>query len=654
MNKTGMFLFLCLLFLPKVSRAGNIYYVDKVNGNDNNTGENKYAAWKSLNKLNTVVFRPGDEAYLKRDQVFEGQLYLKGSGTQNAPIKLGAFGRGNRPTINAVGYESAIKMLDDDHWEIADIETIGGKFAGIFIGCTKNGRNLNHFRVANCYVHDIGIGDTIKLNWNLSESTGGIIIVNGSIDKDGNQLLYNSVFNDVIINDCTVRYNNRWTCLSVSSGKIDGEGGNANFIRNCIAEFSAADGIRMNGVRNSFIEYCVMYRNGAWPKKEGRNLGGLGAWFFDADSCTIQYCEASQVRANTSDGGAFDIDYWQKNSTVQYCYGHDCAGYGVSVFGGIPTRPTENSLVQYNILSNNGRDSTFAYEGDFFVFTWNGGLLNGVNIHDNLSIWKPAANAPCLNNDASFTENNPNSFTNNIIYSDTPWIIYSRNDTLKCDSNFYWASNGKSIWSDSKNKYYSLQDWQKNTRQDFHSKYSKYNGKIPSWYKYNMPAKQIRENEKDANIQPGSNAPVFFLNTFNGEKINLTDYKGSVVLLSFIEMYGSLRKDTSQLISSQIAFIKSLQRQYGGKRLKIILIDESYFENPNTSIKEKLLNFINDHELKNIHLVKDNKEINMAAKYGVAVSPTSFLISRQGTVIGKWENLALPAQLAFAIDGALK
>jgi peroxiredoxin len=654
MNKTGIFLFLCILLLPAIGRAGNIYYVDKVNGNDNNTGKNKNTAWKSLNKLNIESFRPGDEVYLKRGQVFEGQLYLKGSGKQNAPIKLGAFGLGNRPVINATGHESAIKVLDDDHWEIADIETTGGTLAGIFVGCTKNGGNLNHFRITNCYVHDIGIGDTLKLNWNLSEYTGGIIIVNGAIDKDRNPLLHNSVFNDVIINDCTVRYNNRWTCISVSSGKIDGESGNANYIRNCITEFSAADGIRMNRVRNSFIEYCVMYRNGAWPKKQGRNLGGLGAWFFDADSCIIQYCEASQVRANTSDGGAFDIDYWQKNSTVQYCYGHDCAGYGVSVFGADSTRPTENSLVQYNILSDNGRDSTFAYEGDFFIFTWDGGLLNGVIIHDNLSIWKPAANAPSLKHDATYTGNNPNTFTNNIIYSDTSWIVYCRNDTLKCDSNVYWVRGSRPIWSDSKSKYYSLPDWQKSSGQDLHSKYSKYNGKIPSWYKYSMPAKQIRKNKKDANIQPGSNAPGFFANTFNGEKINLTDYKGSVVLLCFIDMCRSLQKDTSQIISSQIAFIKSMQRQYGGKGLKIILIDESYFENPTTSADEKLFNFINDRELKNIDLVRDKPEIDMAKKYGVAVSPTTFLISKQGALIEKWENLALPAQLAFAIDGALK
>ena len=90
-----------------------------------------------------------------------------------------------------------------------------------------------------------------------------------------------------------------------------------------------------------------------------RNLGGLGAWFWDAENCTIQYCEASHVQAATTDGGAFDIDYRQTNSTVQYCYGHDCSGYGVSVFGGDSTSPTVNSVVRYNVFANNGRDPKF-------------------------------------------------------------------------------------------------------------------------------------------------------------------------------------------------------------------------------------------------------------------------------------------------------
>ena len=634
---------LFILLLPVISYANTIYYVDNVSGNDNNSGKSKQTAWKTLGKLNTVIFQAGDQIYLRRGQVFKGYLHLKGSGKDGSSIKLAAFGTGNRPIINAGKHESAIRIMDADHWEISDIETTGGDKAGIYIGCTKDGLLLNHFRITNCYVHDIG--DTSKIDWDYSKSTGGIIVVNGDFDKDGKPLFYNTVFNDVVIDGCIVRFNYRWTCFSISSGKNSSGGGTANYIKNCTTEFSVADAIRMNGVRNSFIEYCVMYRNGAWPKPGGRNLGGLGAWFFDADSCTIQFCEAGYIRGNTTDAGAFDIDYWQKNSTVQYSYGHHCAGYGVSVFGADPTFPTENSIVRYNVFTNNGRDTALAFQGDFFVFTWSGGLLNGVKIHDNLSIWRPVKSAASLKHEASYTGNNPNSFTNNIIYSDTSWLAFSKNDTLKMDNNIWWTTKPTPVWTDPKNKYHSLKEWQQASGQDMNGRYTQPSIKIPAWYKYPLPATAFRNTNDGRSIQRLQKMPGFTAITSNGKKINLSDYKGKLVLISFISYPSS---------QAQLTFIKSMQRQYEEKGLKIILIDESYITNKNLIVKDQIKNFVSDHELENITLIQDNNSINLATKYSVTVSPTTFLVSGKGIVLNRWENLALPAELAFAIEDALK
>ena len=647
MKNQIVFVLLLFSFL-KGSGQHTSYYVDNVNGNNNNNGEKKNTAWRSLDKLNSIIFQPGDHIYLKRGQVFNDWLHLKGSGKDRLPIKLSAFGVGNRPAINAAEHESAIKILDADHWEIADIETIGGNKAGIFIGCTKDDLALNHIRIANCYVHDIG--DTSKVSWDYSKSTGGIIVVNGTFDNGNKPVFYNSVFNDVDINNCIVRYNHQWTCISISSGKINGQGGNANYIRNCTAEFSSADGIRMNGVRNSFIEYCVMYRNGAWPKLPGRNLGGLGAWFFDGESCTIQFCEAGYVRGATNDAGAFDIDYWQFNSKVQYCYGHDCAGYGVSVFGADSSFPTKKSVVRYNIFSNNGRDSALAFQGDFFIYTWNGGLLNGVNVHDNVSYWDPVLNAASLKFDADFAGNNPNTFRNNIIYAKTSLLDSMKNTSLQCDSNSYCAMNGKPAWQLAKDKYYSLQEWQKATGQDIHSNHVQFSRTIPAWYKYQMPEKAFRKNQIGNIVETGKKAPGFSAYTTGKQKINFSDYTQTTVLLSFINTSGSFEKDR---ILSQLTFIRSMKRQYADKGFKIILIDESYLTSRTTRPNESLLNFIHDQELEDIPIIQDNKNINIAGKYGVTIVPSTFLISTGGLINQKWENIALPAQLAFGIENAV-
>lgn len=469
-HKVCFLLIVMLVFSTGIVSAQNkVYYIDNVAGKDSNAGTVLNAPWKTFDNVNRTTLSPGDKVLLKRNGVFQGSLVIHGSGTPGKPIKIASYGTGKRPVIDADGFEFAISSLNEEHLEINGIETAGGEKAGIYIGSTKDSSVLNHLRIINCYVHHVG-NDSIY-GWNCSTLTGGIVVANGAIINGQPEITAHAVINDVVIQGCTVRYIKRWTCISISSGHKGNTKGNANRISNCITEYSVADGIRMNGVQNSFIEYCTMYKNGGWPENPKGNWGGLGAWFFDADNCTIQFCEASYIDNPGRDGGAFDIDYWQTNSTVQYCYGHDCHGYGVSVFGADSTRPTVNAVVRYNIFSNNGRDSIHSNQGDFYIFTWNGGLLDGVKIYNNTSYWHPASNHAALIADADFTGTNQNIFVNNIIYSDSSRLVYTKNDRLNCDYNIYWSSTKKPVWANGEKEYYSLPEWQAATGNDKHSMY---------------------------------------------------------------------------------------------------------------------------------------------------------------------------------------
>lgn len=598
------------------------YYVDSQNGSDQHSGRSIAKAWKTLRKLNTITFQKGDNIFLKRGQIFEGYLYLKGRGTAFHKIRLCAYGIGRRPIIQSKGYNYSVQMLNAQYWEITDIETTGGDRAGIFIGCTKDGLILNHIRVINCYVHNIG--DTSKIDFDYSKSTGGIIVVNGTFDSAGKPVFYNSVLNDVIINDCTVRYNHRWTCISISSGKINDKRGNANYIKNCLAEYSSADGIRMNGVQNSFIEYCVMYRNGAWPNFPGKNLGGLGAWFFDAENCTIQFCEASHVQAATTDGGAFDIDYWQKNSTVQYCYGHDCSGYGVSVFGADSSFPTENSVVRYNVFSNNGRDPAFAFEGDFFVFTWNGGLLNGVKVHNNTSYWNPVADSAAIRIEADFTGSNPNLFTNNTVYSKREKLMYLKNDSMQCDNNNYYTDTGIAPqWQFKNENIRSFAEWQQKTGQEIHSRV---NDTIPT--------------EATTQSKTNTSPP---LSCFLDKRIK----RGMITMVSFIDL------DDPGINQAQLVFIKSMENQYARYGLNIILIGE-FGIGKNNSQNINMTNFISDQELTDFVLIRDDAKHHIAYKCSIDKFPATFLLAKDGREIRSWDALAQPADLAKAIEHELR
>src|SRR5262245_26433022 len=99
------------LLLSLNASAQNIsYYIDNVNGNDNNSGRTRNTAWRSLDKLNTITFEAGDQIYLRRGQTFKGFLHLAGSGEQGKPIKLGSFGAGKRPVIDGADHQQVIRL----------------------------------------------------------------------------------------------------------------------------------------------------------------------------------------------------------------------------------------------------------------------------------------------------------------------------------------------------------------------------------------------------------------------------------------------------------------------------------------------------------------------------------------------------------------
>jgi len=654
--------------MPLATNTANNYYVDSEHGNDENNGKSINHAWKSAEKVNSVEFKPGDKILFRRGQEFHGSLHMKGNGSNDMPVTLAAYGTGNRPVINAGKNRYAIMLMNSENWIIKDMETTGATDAGIFSGCNADGLKLVNVRIINCYVHDIG--DTTNVSWDLSTSTGGIIVVNGSLNEKGDPVFYNSVYNNVLIEDCTVQYNFRWTCISITSGKIDGRPGRANRIRNCTVAFSSADGIRMNGVADSFIEYCVLYRNGAWPNPEGQNLGGLGAWFFDAVNCTIQYCEAGWIRTITSDGGAFDIDYRQQNSTVQYSYGHHCASYGVSVFGAEANYPTLNSTIRYNIFSSNAMDRKFGVQGEYFVFTWSGGLLNGVKIQNNISYWDPVVPAPAHNFNADFTGENPNTFTRNTVVSKKPWLAYHKNDTLKSDSNVFIASGTSVYWKMKKDSFDTLSDWQIATGMDRSSVIitgTRGEGpgtsgevqrtrwerlKIPEWYKLKINRIPLKREGKKAGIVVGDKVPVFNAESADENKVITGNQQGKPVIITFTGMNYPEHSEEYLAVRAQMNYLRSMIRQYGSMGVRMIVVDESKALDSVNS-KENWINSVNDLSMDYLTWIRDDSTGSLAKKFGIAEIPETYLVSGDGTVIHQWQKVVLPAEIAFAIEDAL-
>ena len=76
------------------------YYVDAINGNDNNTGLSQGLAWKTVKKVNAQKFQAGDAILFKRGCLWREQLLPRASGIPGNPSILGNYGVGPLPIIS--------------------------------------------------------------------------------------------------------------------------------------------------------------------------------------------------------------------------------------------------------------------------------------------------------------------------------------------------------------------------------------------------------------------------------------------------------------------------------------------------------------------------------------------------------------------------
>tara|TARA_Y100000385_G_scaffold290884_1_gene365868 strand:+ start:414 stop:2870 length:2457 start_codon:yes stop_codon:yes gene_type:complete len=91
-------------------------------GNDQNDGLSIQYPFQSIEKLNTMVFSPGDSIYFKSGDYWEGMFWLNGSGSSVQPIVIDVYGGDNKPIINGFGYQASILIFNDQHIKINGLE----------------------------------------------------------------------------------------------------------------------------------------------------------------------------------------------------------------------------------------------------------------------------------------------------------------------------------------------------------------------------------------------------------------------------------------------------------------------------------------------------------------------------------------------------
>jgi hypothetical protein len=346
------------------------YYVDADSGNDSNSGTSPSMPWRSLGKVNATTFQPGDAILFHAGSVWNGQLWPKGSGTSEAPIKIDRYGADRRkPLINGRGNTvGTVYLLNQPHWQIRNLEVTNTQTArnflvGIKVHNTTGGR-LDGVTIAGNIVRDVNGFQSGYYGQN-----GGIAVV-----ADAPK----SYWKGVRIENNTVYRVDR---IGIFVGPTVQEGSVAGpwqayahtedvVIQNNTIDDSGGDGILNFVTSNVVVQHNVVSNSGGRVINQDTfypayvNTASAGIWSAVSDNTLIQF---NEVYNDTSvkDGQGYDIDLGSHSTYLQYNYSHNNRG-GFVLICEIAEQGVDinDARIRFNI-SQNDKSGVFTLCGDY-------------------------------------------------------------------------------------------------------------------------------------------------------------------------------------------------------------------------------------------------------------------------------------------------
>ena len=367
--------------------TGTTYYVDATEGNDSNNGTSPETAFKTIDKVNSIEFQPGDQILFQCGEEWTGALKPKGSGEEGAPIVIASYGEGDKPVLKpgndwTIPYfqpganptvwnakvNNGITFYNQEYWEVHDLELYDPTYApGVEVYTYRRGINITaddcgdlyHFVFDNLTIHGFR-GPTD----NNGKSSGGIITTVISDPSDSSNRVPSAI-HDLTVTNCEMydlgrsgfNFVSPWTTRTESEWGTFGYRGygewypNTNiYIANNTIYNIDGDGILIDGCKDVLVEHNVVYRTviNCWY--------GVGMFNWNSDNTVFQFNEIYDTFPSDSYKGAGDaqgieIDALNRDTWVQYNYVHDNSG-GCVMWCNTNDLRGFRGIYRYNIFQN--------------------------------------------------------------------------------------------------------------------------------------------------------------------------------------------------------------------------------------------------------------------------------------------------------------
>jgi hypothetical protein len=388
--------------------TGVSYYLNSMSGNDAYPGTSADSAWKSLDRVNTFIFSPGDSLLLACGSGWTGQLKPGGSGTEELPITLGARGTGPRPVIDGGGMEGAgvLYLHNQSYWEIHDLEITNdapaeGLRRGVEISGAEHG-TIRHIHLRNLLVHHIK--GTVGNDYEVAKKTGGIFFMVWENDEVPTR------FDDILIEDCLIH-----DCANqgiVTFNQIIGYPGSDAWtsrritgmvIRNNSLHHITKNAMILRMMDGGLVEHNLCYSTAT---------GTTGNTIFTRSSRNVvcQFNEGYDNQSPDYDGSLYDADLESPGCIFQYSYSHDNAH---GLYWQCTVQEDTGIIVRYNISQND--------RGRIFYINY---PSNGTSIYNNTVFVGEGLSPVILRESGSQGGTRSYSFRNNLIVNMSPTAGY--------------------------------------------------------------------------------------------------------------------------------------------------------------------------------------------------------------------------------------
>lgn len=336
--------------------TGDIYYVSEF-GSDENDGKTPDTPWKSLEKVNSYNFLPGDAVLFKRGSTFRGHFSTCDG------VSYSAYGIGPKPVLCSSPFDGARY----GHWiqtEIPDIYVFSEKIYDD-VGCLVFDRGRSHgIKATVDFSTMINKTDNLPFNsWrDLANDLDFYHDLGGPNVRgtDENSLVYlKSTRGNPEERFYSIEFNVRTNCISVRGNNVRI---NNLTIKNCGCHGIGAgstDGLTVDFCEFEWIGGSMQFYRDGHPTRFGNAVEIYGSCHdYTVENCYINNAYDAGITHQYSSGGDGTIvmkDITYRGNLIENCI------YSIEYFCGKPGSDVDRHMSHVRISDNIMRYSGYGF-----------------------------------------------------------------------------------------------------------------------------------------------------------------------------------------------------------------------------------------------------------------------------------------------------